>query len=135
MTQIGFYRDFAAKVEKLKETLVAELRRRKAAGQTLAAYGASAKGSTLLNFFGIGAETLDFVVDRSTVKQGRFTPGNHLPIFAPEALLERRPDAVLLLTWTFADEILRQQAEYVELGGEFVVPVPEVRTVGKEALA
>ena len=69
------------------------------------------------------------------MKQGRFAPGNGLPILATEALLERRPDAVLLLTWNFADEILRQQSEYIDLGGEFVVPVPEVRTVGKESQA
>jgi SAM-dependent methyltransferase len=135
MTGADFYRAFAAKVENLKSGLVAELRRRKDAGQAIAAYGASAKGSTLLGYCGIGAETLDFICDRSTVKQGRFAPGNHLPILAPEALLERRPDAVLLLTWNFADEILRQQEEYLGLGGEFIVPVPEVRTVGKEALA
>ncbi len=115
--------------------MLAELKRRKDAGQSIAAYGASAKGSTLLGYCGIGAETLDFICDRSTVKQGRFAPGNHLPILAPEALLERRPDAVLLWTWNFADEILRQQAEYLRLGGEFIVPVPQVRTVGKEALA
>ena len=134
MMGAGFYRDFARKVEGLKACLLAELGRRKAEGQSIAAYGASAKGSTLLNCFGIGGETLDFIADRSTVKQGRFAPGNHLAILAPEALLERSPDAVLLLTWNFADEILRQQAEYVRLGGEFIVPVPEVRTVGKEAL-
>jgi len=135
MTGPEFYRAFADKVGDLKSGLVAELRRRKDAGQSIAAYGASAKGSTLLGYCGIGAETLDFICDRSTVKQGRFAPGNHLPILPPEALLARRPDAVLLLTWNFADEILRQQEEYLRAGGEFIVPVPEVRTVGKEALA
>lgn len=118
----------------MKKTLLQELRNRKKAGQTIAAYGASAKGSTLLNYFGIGPKVLDFVVDRSSVKQGKYTPGNHLPILAPEALLERRPDAVLLLTWNFAEEIFRQQAEYLKLGGVFIVPIPEVKTVGKEVL-
>ena len=81
-------------------------------GRRIAAYGASAKGSTLLNYFGIGAETLEFVVDRSTVKQGRYTPGTHLPILAPEKVLELRPDYLLLLTWNFADEILTQQQAF-----------------------
>jgi len=135
MNAARFYEDFAARVKSLGRDLVGELRKRKAAGQTLAAYGASAKGSTLMNAFGIGVELLDFVADRSTVKQGRYTPGNHVPIVGPEALMEKRPDAVLLLTWNFADEIFRQQAAYLNAGGTFVVPIPSVRTVGKEVLS
>ena len=130
-----FYEDFAARVTALRNELVGELRKRKTAGQRLAAYGASAKGSTLMNAFGLGAEFFDFVADRSTVKQGRYTPGNHLPIVGPEALMEKRPDAVLLLTWNFADEIFRQQAAYLNAGGVFVVPIPTVRAVGKEVLS
>ena len=99
----------------------------KAAGLKLAAYGASAKGSTLLNYCGIGPETLDFVVDRSTAKQGKFTPGTHLRIYSPEKLLEAQPDFTLLLTWNFADEILRQQEEYQRRGGRFILPVPMPR--------
>ena len=125
----GFYRGFGAKVERLRDSLVGMLRDLKAQGRSIAAYGASAKGSTLLNFFQIGDETLDFVVDRSTVKQGRFTPGTHLPILAPEKLLERRPDYLLLLTWNFAEEILAQQQAYRQSGGRFIVPIPECRVV------
>jgi len=135
MTGVAFYGAFAERVSRLKDALLGELRRRKEAGQRLAAYGASAKGSTLLNFFGIDGSLLDFIADRSTAKQGKFAPGNHLPIVAPEALAERRPDAVLLLTWNFADEILKQQSAYLSSGGQFIIPVPQVRTVGKEALA
>ncbi|HEX8394657.1 MAG TPA: class I SAM-dependent methyltransferase [Longimicrobium sp.] len=124
-----FYLGFAGRVERLKQELTSLVARLKGEGRSIAAYGASAKGSTLLNYFGIGRETLDFMVDRSTVKQGRYTPGTHLRIEAPEALRERRPDYVLLLTWNFADEILEQQAEYRRGGGRFIVPIPELRVV------
>jgi SAM-dependent methyltransferase len=122
---IEFYRHFGDNVRGLKRSLVAMLAELKSAGRRIAAYGASAKGSTLLNYCGVGRETLEFVADRSTVKQGLYTPGTHLPIKRPEALLAERPDHVLLLTWNFADEILEQQAAYRRQGGKFIIPVPE----------
>lgn len=127
--QLGAYRDFATRVDGLKSQLTTLLKRLKNESQSIAAYGASAKGSTLLNYFGLGRETLDFLVDRSTVKQGKYAPGTHLRIDSPARLLEDVPDFVLLLTWNFADEILAQQQEYIRRGGRFIVPLPVPRIV------
>ena len=121
----GPYREFGRRVEYLGRSLRKLLSDLKGRGRRLAAYGASAKGSTLLNAFGIGGETLEFVADRSTYKQGKFTPGTRLPIVPPERLAEAMPDDVLLLTWNFADEILAQQDEYRRQGGRFIIPIPE----------
>jgi SAM-dependent methyltransferase len=124
-----FYKGFGERVEWLRDELVSLLHALKEQGHSIAAYGASAKGATLLNYCRLGREVLDYVVDRSTVKQGRYTPGTHLKIYAPEKLLEDVPDYVLLLTWNFAGEIYEQQVEYRKRGGRFIVPVPSVRVV------
>jgi hypothetical protein len=113
-------------VKKSLLDLLFELKRQ---GKRIAAYGASAKGSTLLNFFEIEDGLLDFVVDRSTYKQGRYMPGVHLRIYSPEKILEAMPDYVLLLTWNFADEILAQQEEYRRRGGQFIIPIPEIKVI------
>ena len=123
------YQGFAGQVERLKINLLGVLGNCKKQGKRIAAYGASAKGSTLMNTFGIGENYLEFVVDRSTVKQGHYTPGGHLPIYAPEKLMESFPDYVLLLTWNFAEEILNQQSAYRARGGKFIIPIPEPKVV------
>ncbi|MBS2018473.1 MAG: class I SAM-dependent methyltransferase [Deltaproteobacteria bacterium] len=126
---IDAYRTFGERVGRLGAELRARLSELKKAGKSIAAYGAAAKGTTLLNHFGIGRNEIDFVVDRSTEKQGRLVPGVRLPILPPEALVEKKPDYTLLLTWNFADEILAQQKAYRDGGGKFIIPIPEVRIV------
>jgi SAM-dependent methyltransferase len=132
MNGIAFYASFRVRVERLREALRSLLGIRKEAGEHLVGYAASAKGTTLLNYCGIGAETLDYVVDRSTVKQGRYTPGTHLRIEPPEKLLADMPNYALLLAWNHATQILRREAEYRARGGRFIVPVPEPRIYGVE---
>ena len=128
MTEFPYYRDFAVTVDRIKTSLLGLLDRLKGEGASIAAYGAAAKGSTLINFVGIGTELVDFVVDRNTYKQGKYMPGVHIPIRPAEALLEEQPDYCLLLAWNFTAEILQQQDEYVRRGGRFIrpVPVPEI---------
>ena len=127
--RLDFYQGFAEKVKRLKANLCDVLKGLKLQERHIAAYGAAAKGSILLNTFGIGPDLLDFVVDRSSYKQGHYMPGSHLPIYPPSKLLEDMPNYVLLLTWNFADEILEQQSEYRRRGGRFILYIPEIRII------
>ena len=119
------YRQLDHLARSVRTSLQGLVRRLKAERRSLAAYGAAAKGSTLLNYVGIGLETLDFVADRSPHKQGLYLPGVHVPIVGAERLVKNRPQYTLLLAWNLADEVLAQQAEYRRLGGRFILPVPE----------
>jgi len=129
LNALPYYEGFAGRVMGLKESLVDLVNQLKREGRSVAAYGASAKGSTLLNFFGLDRQALSFVADRSTYKQGRLTPGTHIPIVPPGWLVEKMPDYTLLLTWNFAEEILEQQKPYRAKGGKFIVPIPKVNIV------
>lgn len=123
------YQKFAEQTAKLKDelmTLLVDLRQQ---DKRIAVYGASAKGSTLMNYFGIGNDLVEYIVDRSTLKQGHYAPGTNLKIEPTEKLLKDQPDYVLLLTWNFANEIMEQQHEYREAGGKFIVPIPAVSVV------
>lgn len=125
----AYYQGFATSVHKAQRALLGLLQELHAGGASIAAYGAAAKGVTLLNSTGVPAGLLSFVVDRNESKQGKYLPGVALPVLAPRALHEHRPDYVLLLTWNFRREILRQQSDYRALGGRFIIPVPELEVV------
>jgi len=125
LTQKKTYTDYANLILNNKVKLVALLTDLKIKGKTIAAYGAPAKGNTLLNFFSIGTEILDFVVDDSPFKQGLYTPGKHIPVVSSKVLYEKKPDYLLILAWNFADPIMKMHAKYKELGGKFIIPVPK----------
>ena len=127
LDRFEFFRDFSNRVAALKTALVALVRDLKRDNKRIAAYGAAAKGATMLNYCGLSAQEIDFVVDRNTHKQGKFMPGAQIPVRDPAELVTEHPDYVLLLAWNFADEIFEQQAAYRAAGGKFIVPVPTPR--------
>lgn len=129
LTDYAFYEGFGTRVEELQRDLRKLLHGLRDTGARIAAYGAAAKGSVMLNATGLGSDVIEYVVDRNPHKQGHLMPGVHLPIRDPAVLLEDRPDYVLLLAWNFAREIIAQQQAYVDQGGRFVVPVPSPTVV------
>jgi SAM-dependent methyltransferase len=118
------YRGFAARVPAVKRALLRLLLDAQERGEKVAAYGAPAKGNTLLNYCGVGPDLVRFTVDKSPHKQGRLLPGSRIPVHAPERLREERPDLVLILPWNLRDEIVAQAAFVREWGGRFAVPIP-----------
>jgi SAM-dependent methyltransferase len=124
LDRLDYYADFSNRVNQIRTELNELLQGLKERKARIVGYGAAAKGTIMLNYVGIGQETLDFVADRNTHKQGRYIPGVRLPIASPERVLAEQPDYVLILPWNFKDEIMAQQAEYRRRGGKFIVPVP-----------
>jgi hypothetical protein len=127
LTNVERYAGFAAQVTETKRGILELLIDLKRQGKRIAGYGAPGKGNTLLNFCGIRTDFLDFTVDRSGYKQGRFTPGTHIPIFEPDEIMRQRPDYVFILPWNVKDEIMAQMAGIRDWGGRFIVPIPEAR--------
>ena len=125
--RLDHYLSFGEQVRETKRKLLEFLIQAKREDKTIAGYGAPGKGNTLLNYCGIRTDFIDYTVDRNPYKQGKFLPGTHIPIFAPEKIGETQPDYVLILPWNFKDEIMDQMSGIRDWGGRFVVPIPEVK--------
>lgn len=129
LTEKKTYLDYANLVLDNKVKLVSLLVSLKAEGKTIAAYGAPAKGNTLLNFFSIGTEILDYVIDDSSWKQGLFTPGKRIPVVSSDTLYKKRPDFLLILAWNFAESIMKMHEKFKNEGGRFIIPVPSPKII------
>jgi len=127
LIDISTYTKFPERVIAVKQTLRNFFITAKNSGKTIVCYGAPAKGNTLLNYCGIGLDFVDYVVDRSPHKQGLYLPGTHIPIKAPEKILETKPDYLLILPWNLTDEIMAQMSYIRKWDGKFVIPIPEVK--------
>ncbi len=126
-TCLEHYLSFGEQVKETKRRLLDFLIRARNEGKSIVGYGAPGKGNTLLNYCGIRTDFLDYTVDRSPYKQGRYLPGSHIPIFPPDKINETRPDYVLILPWNLKEEIMQQMAHIREWGGQFIVPIPTVQ--------
>lgn len=129
LDQLKTYQTFQTKVVKTRESLLQFLKTAKEQGKSVVGYGAPAKGNTLLNYCEVGKEFIDYTVDLSPHKQGRFLPGSHLPIHSPEMIGRTKPDYLLILPWNLKEEIMQQMASIKDWGGKFVTPIPEVEVI------
>lgn len=127
LNRLETYSKFGERVKQTRRNVLNFLARAKAAGKSVVAYGAPAKGNTLLNYCGVRRDFIDYTVDISPHKQGLFLPGTHLPILAPEVVKETKPDYLLILPWNIKEEIMAQMGHIRSWGGKFVTPIPEVR--------
>jgi hypothetical protein len=129
LSRVESYCAFADQVSRTKRQLLSFLITARETGKSVAGYGAPGKGNTLLNYCGIRTDFLDYTVDRNPYKHNKFTPGTHIPIYAPERIEQTRPDYVLILPWNFKDEIVEQMSHIRAWGGRFVVPIPTVQVI------
>lgn len=123
------YVDFRRRVERNRTGFLDLMAGIREEGGRIAGYGAAAKGTTLLNYYGVGPDTMEYIADRNEMKHGMYSPGMHIPVVSPERIREDPPDYLVILAWNFAEEIMEQQAGFVEDGGRFVLPIPETRVV------
>lgn len=129
LDSVKTYMDFAKKVQENKIALLRMLGKLKMKGKRIAGYGAPAKGNTLVNYFSIGQDILDFIVDDSPMKQGLYSPGKHIPVVSSKAIYKEKPDYLLVLAWNFADAIMNMHEPYKKQGGKFIIPVPKPRVI------
>ena len=125
----GTWIGYAAKINTLKTELVGLIDSLKKDGKTIAGFGAPAKATTLMHHFGLGPDTIDFISDDAPLKQGLYSPGLHIPVLSSKAIYEKKPDYVILLAWNFAIQIMEDHQDYVNSGGHFIVPLPEIRVI------
>lgn len=124
LDSLGTYLEFARNIVELDKEIRSLLKSLKASGANIVGYGAPAKGNVLLNYCQIGTDILDYIIDTTPFKQGRYTPGMHIPILPPQQFYENQPDFAFLLAWNYADDILQKETAYRHSGGKFIIPVP-----------
>jgi hypothetical protein len=129
LADLKIYQNFQQKADKVKNDFLVFLIEQKRAGKSVAAYGAAAKGNTLMNYAGIKHDLIEFVCDAAPSKQGKFMPGSHIPILPPAELAKSKPDWVIILPWNIADEVMQQQQRVATWGGKFVIAVPELKVI------
>jgi 2-polyprenyl-3-methyl-5-hydroxy-6-metoxy-1,4-benzoquinol methylase len=127
--EIGFYESFNENVQQIKRSILKGLIDLKSDGKMIAAYGAPAKGNTMLNYLGIGTDFIDYTVDRNPNKQGCYLPGSRIPVYSPDKVTETKPDYLLILPWNLKEEIMEQMAEIRNWGGQFIIPIPEFKII------
>ena len=129
LDKIKTFKTFSHNINSLGQQLKLLIQKIKANGKSIAGFGAPAKSTTLMYNYGLGSDEIDFIVDDSPLKQGLFSPGTHIPVLSPDALYDRQPDYVLILAWNFAKPIMEKHSSFLEGGGCFIVPLPELKTV------
>ena len=129
LQDLSVYRNFQQKADKVKNDFLAFLIEQKRAGKSVAAYGAAAKGNTLMNYAGIKHDLINFVYDAAQSKQGKYMPGSHIPILQPKELAKHKPDWVIILPWNIAEEVMLQQQQVLSWDGKFVIAVPALEVL------